>query len=71
MKKQAYIITVGEAGNELGHMYKSNHISARAAIRAARRMCAEYHGDGWYIVHEDTGDGETGEMVDGGGRRKL
>jgi hypothetical protein len=70
MKKQAYIISVGEAGNELGHMYKSNHVSAQAAIRKARRMCAEYQGDGWYIVHEDTGDG-PGEMVDGGGRQRL
>ena len=50
MKKQPYKITVGETGNECGHVTSSSHVSDRAAIRAAKRRCAEYHGDGWWRV---------------------
>ena len=62
MKKQPYKITVGETGNVRGHVRTSEHVSNRAAIRAAKRRCAEYHGDGWWRVECD------GETVARGGR---
>ena len=49
-EKQNYRITVGETGNDCGHVTSSSHVSDRAAIRAAKRRCAEYHGDGWWRV---------------------
>ena len=50
MTKHTYQITIGETGNECGHVYTSEHVSGTAAIRAAKRMCSEYHGDGWWRV---------------------
>ena len=62
MKKQAYRIVVGETGNYCGHVTNSSHVSDRAAIRAAKRRCAAYHGDGWWIVTRE------GATVARGGR---
>lgn len=45
-----YTITVGETGNELGHVHTAYHVSDTAAIRAAKRLCAPYRGDGWWLV---------------------
>ena len=50
MKKKVYKVTIGETGNECGHVTRSRHVSDTAAIRAARRLCAEYRGDGWWRV---------------------
>ena len=50
MKKQSYQIIVGETGNEFGHVTSSSHVSDAAAVRKAERLCAEYHGDGWWRV---------------------
>jgi len=61
-KKQTYRIIVGETGNELGHVTISRHVSDRAAIRAAKRRCAKYHGDGWWRVESE------GATVARGGR---
>ena len=62
MTKQSYQIIVGETGNECGHVTSSSHVSDRAAIRAAKRRCAEYHGDGWWRVEAE------GALVARGGR---
>lgn len=64
--KQQYTIIVGESGNEQGHATESRHSSDAAAIRKARALCAEYQGDGWYIIHDD-----RGETIADGGRRTL
>ena len=66
MSKTTYRITVGEVGNEVGHVNDSQHASDLCAVRAAKRRCAAYKGDGWWSV----------EMVSGlpvarGGRRNL
>ena len=66
MSKQSYKITVGEVGNEIGHTQTSEHVSDDAAIRKARRECAPYDGDGWWIVED-----ESGRPVARGGRRNL
>lgn len=50
MKKHTYQITVGETGNECGHVTTSEHVSDAAAIRAAKRRCSAYRGDGWWRV---------------------
>lgn len=55
MKKEKYQIVVGETGNDFGHITDSSHVSDAAAIRKAKRMCAEYNGDGWWIVRDMTG----------------
>jgi len=62
MKKHVYKITVGETGNESGHVTRSCHVSDAAAIRAAKRLCAPYRGDGWWRVEC------AGETVARGGR---
>ena len=62
MKKQGYQIIVGETGNECGHAQTSEHVSDAAAVRKAKRLCAEYHGDGWWRVECD------GALVARGGR---
>ena len=49
-KKQTYRIIVGETCNECGHIRTSDHVSDAAAIRAAKRRCSAYHGDGWWRV---------------------
>ncbi len=48
--KQVYQIIIGETGNEVGHVTSSSHVSDAAAVRKAARLCAEYHGDGWWRV---------------------
>ena len=48
--KHDYQIIIGETGNEYGHVTSSRYASDAAAIRAAKRRCAEYHGDGWWRV---------------------
>jgi len=48
--KHTYQITIGETGNERGHVATSSHVSDTAAIRAARRLCAQYKVDGWWRV---------------------
>jgi hypothetical protein len=50
MKKQGYQIIIGETGNECGHVTISRHVSYAAAVRKAKELCAEYHGDGWWRV---------------------
>lgn len=60
--KHAYQIIVGETGNERGHIHRSAHVSDAAAIRAAKRLCAPYSGDGWWLVECD------GSTVARGGR---
>ena len=50
MTKQGYLIIVGETGNECGYVSIGKHVSDASAIRAAKRRCAEYHGDGWWRV---------------------
>ena len=62
MTKQVYKITVGETGNECGHVTRSGHVSDAAAVRKAKRLCATYHGDGWWRVECD------GATVARGGR---
>ena len=62
MTKHEYQITVGETGNFCGHLTLSRHVSDAAAIRAAKRRCAAYHGDGWWIVTRE------GATVARGGR---
>ena len=62
MTKQVYKITVGETGNECGHVTRSGHVSDAAAVRKAKRLCAAYHGDGWWIVTRE------GATVARGGR---
>jgi hypothetical protein len=64
--KQQYVITVGEAGNEIGHAVKSAHVSDAAAIRKARCDAAVYGGDGWYTVTAD-----DGRSVARGGRARM
>jgi hypothetical protein len=49
--KLAYTLTVGEAGNNIGHPVTSLHVSDKAAIRKAKRLAADYGGDGWWTVH--------------------
>jgi len=62
MTKHTYQITIGETGNECGHVSTSDHVSDRAAIRAAKRLCSAYHGDGWWRVESE------GSTVARGGR---
>ena len=50
MTKHTYKITVGERGNICGHAQTSEHASDAAAVRKAKRLCAAYRGDGWWIV---------------------
>lgn len=57
-----YAIIIGETGNERGHVYSSAYADDAAAIRAAKRLCAAYRGDGWWRVECD------GETVARGGR---
>jgi hypothetical protein len=63
-----YTIIVGETGNEVGHPrlieISAPHQAAAddAAASAAKRHCAAYKGDGWWIVKRD------GETVAKGGR---
>lgn len=45
-----YTIIVGETGNECGHIYTSAYADDAAAIRAAKRLCADYDDDGWWRV---------------------
>ena len=61
-KKQTYRIIVGETGNECGHVRIGKHVSDAAAIRAAKRRCSAYHGDGWWRVEAE------GALVARGGR---
>ena len=63
--KHDYQIIIGETGNECGHVIGSRHISDAAAVRKARRLCAEYHGDGWWRVEC------AGATVARGGRRRI
>lgn len=65
MIKTTYHIIVGEVGNECGHVEVSDHVSDRAAITKARRLCREYDGDGWWRV--ECG----GQTVDRGGREQY
>jgi hypothetical protein len=60
--KMKYQIIVGETGNECGHVTSSSHVSDAAAVRKAKRLCAEYDGDGWWRVECD------GALVARGGR---
>jgi hypothetical protein len=66
MSKRKYQITVGEVGNEVGHVTRSSHVSDEAAVRKARRMVRPYRGDGWWYVTAD-----NGRWVANGGRRTL
>ena len=50
MTKHTYKITVGERGNERGHVTISRHISYAAAVRKAKELCSAYRGDGWWRV---------------------
>ena len=65
MKKQVYKIIIGETGNECGHATSSSHVSDAAAVRKAKRLCAEYHGDGWWRVESE------GALVARGGRNNY
>ena len=62
MTKHTYQTTVGETGNECGHVTNSSHVSDAAAVRKAKRLCAPYRGDGWWRVECD------GATVARGGR---
>jgi hypothetical protein len=64
MSKATYRITVGEVGNEIGHVNTSWRASDLCAIRAAKRRCAAYKGDGWWVVQT-----AAGYPVARGGRR--
>ena len=64
--REAYRVTVGEVGNEIGHRSTHYCASNAGAVRAARRACASYGGDGWWIV-----TGASGREVAHGGRRVL
>ena len=50
MTKHTYQITIGETGNECGHVTISRHVSYAAAVRKAKELCAAYKGDGWWRV---------------------
>ena len=50
--KTEYKITVGEQGNEVGHVTRRAYKGDLHAIEAARRMVRPYKGDGWYKVED-------------------
>ena len=56
MAKQSYTITVGEVGNNIGHVNVSYHVSDKAAVRAARRTARAYGKDGWLMVADAFGN---------------
>jgi len=60
-----YTILIGETGNEQGHMVPNRATTDAGAIRAAKRACAAYSGDGWWIVSCD------GHTVARGGRDTI
>ncbi len=64
--KTKYTVTVGEVGNEIGHESTHNCATDEGAIRAARRECRPYKGDGWWYVRD-----EDGREIGSGGRRTL
>jgi hypothetical protein len=66
MTKQRYIITVGEAGNEIGHDSSGDYMSDEHARAAALRKVRDYRGDGWWAVRDD-----VGREIGRGGRRSL
>ena len=60
--KYEYTIVVGETGNDCGHSTESEHVSDKAAIAKAKRLAADYDGDGWWRVDS------YGQTVASGGR---
>ena len=48
---QKYTLTIGEIGNEIGHVKTINARNDETAIATAKRICTrDYQGDGWYIL---------------------
>lgn len=51
-----YTITIGEAGNEIGHATTGQYANDADAIKAAKKAVKAYNGDGW---HKVTCQGQT------------
>lgn len=47
-----YKITIGETGNNTGHVKESAYKGDLHAIDAARRMVKPYRGAGWYKIED-------------------
>lgn len=56
IKATEYQITVGETGNECGHVRTATLKDDATAVRAAKRAAACYDGDGWWLL---TAGGQT------------
>ncbi len=65
MDKQTYIITTGETGNDQGHQRTGRYVNDAAAIRAAKRDCKAYDGNGWWRVDQD------GNKIAAGGKAAM
>jgi len=64
--KRTYTVTVGEVGNDIGHVSTHHCATDEGAVRTAKREVAPYGGDGWWTVET-----EDGWQVAHGGRRQF
>lgn len=68
---KTYAITIGEVGNEIGHVQQCRARSDAGAMRAAGRAMTKYGRDGWWIVTDPDGrviERGSGRWQTAGGR---